>query len=150
MWRKLLARYNGFVYKFCIWIVELVFTASSICLAQSNGMPATPPAAPAIPQMPQAPKVPAINGSSGLEMPKISAPTLLFWGENDTATPLSDARRMEKLIPDAGLVTVAGAGHYAFLENNVGVNCCFAHQSLPLGEGGFSNLSLLGRIGKDG
>ena len=50
-------------------------------------------------------------------MPKISAPTLLFWGENDTATPLSDAKRMEKLIPDAGLVTVAGAGHYAFLEN---------------------------------
>ena len=50
-------------------------------------------------------------------MPKISAPTLLFWGENDTATPLADAKRMEKLIPDAGLVTVAGAGHYAFLEN---------------------------------
>jgi pimeloyl-ACP methyl ester carboxylesterase len=24
---------------------------------------------------------------------------------------------MEKLIPDAGLVTVAGAGHYSFLEN---------------------------------
>lgn len=50
-------------------------------------------------------------------MPKITAPTLLFWGENDTATPLADAKRMEKLIPDAGLVTVAGAGHYAFLEN---------------------------------
>ena len=50
-------------------------------------------------------------------MPKIAAPTLLFWGENDTATPLSDAKKMEKLIPDAGLVTVAGAGHYAFLEN---------------------------------
>ncbi len=50
-------------------------------------------------------------------MPKISAPTLLFWGENDTATPLADAKRMEKLIPDAGLVTVAGAGHYSFLEN---------------------------------
>ena len=50
-------------------------------------------------------------------MPKINAPTLLFWGENDTATPLSDAKRMEKLIPDAGLVTVAGAGHFAFLEN---------------------------------
>jgi hypothetical protein len=29
-------------------------------------------------------------------------------------------------------------------------NCCLAHQSLPLGEGGFSNLSLLGQIGKDG
>lgn len=50
-------------------------------------------------------------------MPKIKAPTLLFWGEKDTATPLSDAKRMEKLIPDAGLVTVAGAGHYSFLEN---------------------------------
>jgi pimeloyl-ACP methyl ester carboxylesterase len=50
-------------------------------------------------------------------MPKIKASTLLFWGENDTATPLSDAKRMEKLIPDAGLVTVAGAGHYSFLEN---------------------------------
>ena len=50
-------------------------------------------------------------------MPKIAAPTLLFWGENDTATPLADAKRMEKLIPDAGLVMVAGAGHFAFLEN---------------------------------
>lgn len=50
-------------------------------------------------------------------MPRIEASTLLFWGENDTATPLSDAKRMEKLIPDAGLVTVAGAGHFAFLEN---------------------------------
>ena len=50
-------------------------------------------------------------------MPKITAPTLLFWGENDTATPLSDAKKMESLIPDAGLVTVAGAGHFSFLEN---------------------------------
>ncbi len=50
-------------------------------------------------------------------MPKITAPTLLFWGETDTATPLADAKKMEKLIPDAGLVTVAGAGHFSFLEN---------------------------------
>ena len=50
-------------------------------------------------------------------MPRIKAPTLLFWGENDTATPLADAQKMEKLIPDAGLVTVAGAGHFSFLEN---------------------------------
>ena len=50
-------------------------------------------------------------------MPKIKASTLLFWGEKDTATPLADAKRMEKLIPDAGLVSVAGAGHYSFLEN---------------------------------
>lgn len=50
-------------------------------------------------------------------MPKISVPTLLIWGENDTATPLSDAKTMEKLIPDAGLVTFKNAGHYSFLDN---------------------------------
>lgn len=50
-------------------------------------------------------------------MPQISAPTLLIWGENDTATPLADARKMERLIPDAGLVSFAGCGHYSFLEN---------------------------------
>lgn len=49
-------------------------------------------------------------------MPLITAPTLLFWGENDTATPLSDARRMEKLIPDAGLVSVPGGSHFSFLD----------------------------------
>lgn len=50
-------------------------------------------------------------------LPSISAPTLLIWGENDTATPLSDAKTMEKLIPDAGLVSFPGCGHYSFLEN---------------------------------
>jgi pimeloyl-ACP methyl ester carboxylesterase len=47
----------------------------------------------------------------------IKAPTLLIWGELDTATPLSDGKLMEKLIPDAGLVTVKNAGHYSFLDN---------------------------------
>lgn len=50
-------------------------------------------------------------------LPAIKAPTLLIWGENDTATPLSDAKLMEKLIPDAGLVSFKGAGHYSFLDN---------------------------------
>ena len=50
-------------------------------------------------------------------MPNIKAPTLLIWGENDTATPLSDAKQMEKLIPEAGLVSFPGVGHYSFLEN---------------------------------
>lgn len=47
----------------------------------------------------------------------IKAPTLLIWGENDTATPLSDAKIMEKRIPDAGLVSFPGCGHYSFLDN---------------------------------
>ncbi len=50
-------------------------------------------------------------------MPKIKAPVLLFWGNMDTATPLSDAKTMEKLIPDAGLVVAHGTGHFSFLES---------------------------------
>ncbi len=49
-------------------------------------------------------------------LPNIKASSLLIWGTNDTATPLSDGEKMESLIPDAGLVKVQGAGHYSFLE----------------------------------
>jgi pimeloyl-ACP methyl ester carboxylesterase len=49
-------------------------------------------------------------------MPKIEAPVLLFWGDMDTATPISDARKMERLMPDAGLVVAHGARHFAMLE----------------------------------
>jgi pimeloyl-ACP methyl ester carboxylesterase len=47
---------------------------------------------------------------------RIQAPTLLLWGDQDQDTPLSDGQRLEKLIPDAGLVVFAGAGHYSYLE----------------------------------
>lgn len=47
---------------------------------------------------------------------KLSCPTLLIWGDKDTATPIADAREMEQLIQDAGLVVCEGAGHYSFLE----------------------------------
>lgn len=50
-------------------------------------------------------------------MPSIQAPTLLIWGELDTATPLKDAKIMNKLIPDSGLVVLKGCGHYSFLDN---------------------------------
>ena len=49
-------------------------------------------------------------------LPEIEVPTLLVWGENDTATPLSDGKLMEKMIPDSGLVVLNGAGHYSYLE----------------------------------
>ena len=53
----------------------------------------------------------------------INAPTLLIWGENDTATPISDAKIMEKEIKDAGLVSYPNSGHFSYLENlaSVGV-----------------------------
>lgn len=46
----------------------------------------------------------------------ISCPTLLIWGENDTATPLSDAKIIESLIKDSGLCVIKGTGHYSFCE----------------------------------
>ena len=49
-------------------------------------------------------------------LPNISCPTLLIWGENDTATPLSDAKIIESLISDSGLCVIKGAGHFAFIE----------------------------------
>ncbi len=52
-------------------------------------------------------------------LPLIAAPTLLIWGESDTATPIKDAKKMEKSIPDAGLVSFQGCGHYSFLENPI-------------------------------
>ena len=48
--------------------------------------------------------------------PKVNVPTLLIWGRNDTATPLSDGKLMERTIPDAGLVILEG-GHYSFLDS---------------------------------
>lgn len=58
-------------------------------------------------------------------MPYIAAPTLLIWGENDTATPIGDARIMERLIPDAGLVAFPNCGHYSFLDNPGGFAAVF-------------------------
>ena len=46
----------------------------------------------------------------------VDVPTLLIWGDKDTATPMRDAHIMEKGIPDAGLVVLEGAGHFAFAE----------------------------------
>jgi pimeloyl-ACP methyl ester carboxylesterase len=51
-------------------------------------------------------------------LPRIAAPTLLVWGTEDDAVPVANARRMEELIPDAGLVIFEGAGHFAYLDES--------------------------------
>lgn len=58
----------------------------------------------------------AINQDLTSLLPSIQASTLLIWGEKDTATPMRDARIMEKNIPDAGLVSFPDAGHFSFLD----------------------------------
>ncbi|UQZ88075.1 alpha/beta hydrolase [Deltaproteobacteria bacterium Smac51] len=60
--------------------------------------------------------VKTVNEDLRRHLPLISSPTLLIWGENDTATPVEDARVMEKMIPEAGLVVLKNAGHYSFLD----------------------------------
>jgi pimeloyl-ACP methyl ester carboxylesterase len=49
-------------------------------------------------------------------LPRIAVPTLLVWGTEDDAVPVSHARMMERSIPDAGLVLFEGAGHFAYLD----------------------------------
>lgn len=66
--------------------------------------------------------VKVVNEDLGPLVSKLNCPTLLIWGDADTATPISDAELMEQLIPDAGLVVCEGAGHYSFLEQPVKVH----------------------------
>lgn len=59
-----------------------------------------------------------INEDQKRVMPNINVPTLMIWGDKDTATPLMDARKMEKLIPNSGVAVLEGTGHYSYLENS--------------------------------
>lgn len=49
-------------------------------------------------------------------MPNIKVPTLLIWGDKDTATPISDAKTIEKIIPNCGTAVLEGAGHFSYLD----------------------------------
>jgi len=47
---------------------------------------------------------------------RVKAPTVLIWGDRDQDTPLWQGRKLEQLIPDAGLIVFQGAGHFAYQE----------------------------------
>lgn len=49
-------------------------------------------------------------------LPKVKNDVLLLWGKDDAATPLYQAKRMEKGIKKAALVVIENAGHYAYLD----------------------------------
>lgn len=61
----------------------------------------------------------AVNTDLRHHLPGIKCPVLLIWGGKDSATPIADARLMQKLIPDAGLVEYPEADHYSFLRRPV-------------------------------
>jgi pimeloyl-ACP methyl ester carboxylesterase len=50
------------------------------------------------------------------ELPKISCPTLIVWGEHDTLVPAKDAKRLQELIPGARREIFERTGHVAMLE----------------------------------
>ena len=61
--------------------------------------------------------VKVVNQDLRKYMPSIKAPTLLMWGENDTATPMRDAHIMHRLIKNSLLESFPGAGHFSFIDN---------------------------------
>ena len=63
----------------------------------------------------------------------VKQPTLLVFGDQDTETPLWMAKVMEENIPDAGLVTLAGGTHFAYLEQ-AGRFCAIAQHFLTEGD----------------
>ena len=58
-----------------------------------------------------------LNEDQRVLLPNIKVPTLLIWGSLDTATPISDAKEIEKAIPDCGLVEYKNGTHFSYLEN---------------------------------
>ena len=57
-----------------------------------------------------------VNEDLSDRLAKIGAPTLLVFGEKDTETPLWMGQKMEKEIPDAGLVVFENGDHFAYLR----------------------------------
>jgi pimeloyl-ACP methyl ester carboxylesterase len=49
-------------------------------------------------------------------LPELKMPVLLEWGEEDHITPIAQAEKMHRLIPQSQLDVIAGCGHLAPLE----------------------------------
>lgn len=49
-------------------------------------------------------------------LPRIQAPTLLVWGEDDREVPPSIAHAMVRAIPNSSLEIIRRAGHFCFLD----------------------------------
>lgn len=94
-------------------IVKSVFPDALNNLASKSGSADYRAASPIMRQT----MVKVVNEDLTHLFPKVTPPTLLIWGENDTATPVSDADIMEKNMPDAGKVILKNCGHYSFIDD---------------------------------
>ena len=60
--------------------------------------------------------VEVVNEDLSVYAREIEEPTLLIWGDQDTEAPVREAKELEKIMIDAGLILLPGT-HYAYLEN---------------------------------
>ncbi len=63
------------------------------------------------------------------DMKKISAETVLIWGENDAETLLEDGKKISNLIKNSKLFVIKNAGHYVFLDQPEKFNAIFLKET---------------------
>ena len=61
------------------------------------------------------------------ELPKLSMPTLLIWGDKDSFGPPSLAKEMAQSMPHGRAVVVPDAGHLAWLDQPKSVTALVAN-----------------------
>lgn len=58
-----------------------------------------------------------VNTDLTQDAKKITCPTIMIWGTDDQAVPLSDAYELEKIIQNSAVIVYEKKTHYAYLEN---------------------------------
>jgi len=70
-----------------------------------------------------------VNEDMSAEFKSFKGKAVLFWGRDDTATPLSSAKKIEQLVPDATLELYSG-DHYFFMHNAADISQKIEHAFL--------------------
>lgn len=58
-----------------------------------------------------------LDETSTTELDKITAPTLIIWGDKDAFLPRDDQERLHEAIPNSRLIVHEGAGHALYWED---------------------------------
>lgn len=59
----------------------------------------------------------AIRHNMSKDLPKMTTPTCIIWGKNDTVTPPEVAEEFHDLLPDSDLYWIDKCGHAAMMEH---------------------------------
>lgn len=59
----------------------------------------------------------AIRHNMSRDLPKMTTPTCIIWGENDSVTPPNVAREFHQLLPDSDLFWIPKCGHAPMMEH---------------------------------